>query len=54
MAELAESRTAPFQIRVPWEAPELTSVGRLPMHSVPHDNRVVLVYEPMEDDEAAA
>jgi len=42
MAELAESRTAPFQIRVPWEAPELTSVGRLPMHSVPHDNRVVL------------
>jgi beta-galactosidase len=26
----------------PWETPELTSIGRLPMHSVPHANRVEL------------
>jgi beta-galactosidase len=26
----------------PWAAPELTSVGRLPMHSVPHPDRVPL------------
>ena len=26
----------------PWVMPELTSVGRLPMHSVPHTDRVVL------------
>ncbi|MGD0019251.1 MAG: glycoside hydrolase family 2 TIM barrel-domain containing protein [Candidatus Limnocylindrales bacterium] len=26
----------------PWATPELTSVGRLPMHSVPHTDRIVL------------
>ena len=26
----------------PWATPELTSVGRLPMHSVPHADRIVL------------
>src|SRR5450759_2988705 len=26
----------------PWATPELTSVGRLPMHSVPHSGRIVL------------
>ncbi len=26
----------------PWETPELTSIGRLPMHSVPHADRVEL------------
>ena len=26
----------------PWATPELTSVGRLPMHSVPHGDRIVL------------
>jgi beta-galactosidase len=26
----------------PWNSPELTSLGRLPMHSVPHGDRVVL------------
>ncbi len=27
---------------VPWVAPELTSLGRLPMHAVPHDDRLEL------------
>ena len=26
----------------PWATPELTSVGRLPMHSVPHTDRIAL------------
>jgi len=26
----------------PWAAPELTSIGRLPMHSVPHWDRIQL------------
>jgi beta-galactosidase/beta-glucuronidase len=26
----------------PWETPELTGVGRVPMHSVPHHDRVAL------------
>ncbi len=31
------------RVRVfPWEAPELTGVGRVPMHSVPHADRVAL------------
>ncbi len=29
-------------IPAPWEAPELTGVGRVPMHSVPHADRVDL------------
>jgi len=29
-------------VPVPWEAPELTGVGRVPMHSVPHPDRVDL------------
>lgn len=28
--------------RPPWESPELTGVGRVPMHSVPHSDRVEL------------
>jgi beta-galactosidase len=28
--------------RPPWETPELTGVGRVPMHSVPHADRVTL------------
>jgi len=26
----------------PWESPELTGVGRVPMHSVPHADRVAM------------
>jgi beta-galactosidase len=30
------------RVPTPWEAPELTGVGRLPMHAVPHGDRVPL------------
>ncbi len=45
----------------PWAAPELTSIGRLPMHSVPHRDRVELdgrwrfqLLRTPEEDPAAA
>ena len=36
----ADGATTP--VTRPWEAPELTALHRLPMHAVPHDDRIDL------------
>ena len=42
MAQLADRGVARLPIVTPWEAPELTSLDRLPMHAVPHPDRLEL------------
>ena len=42
MAQLADRGVARLPIVTPWEAPELTSLHRLPMHAVPHPDRLEL------------
>jgi beta-galactosidase len=36
------TNTRPSVAPEPWDAPELTSVNRLPMHAVPHPERTLL------------
>jgi beta-galactosidase len=42
VAQLADRDVARSLIQTPWEAPELTSLHRLPMHAVPHPDRFEL------------